>query len=156
MAPMAFVQPMPNTATRAERTVAGKTLRAKAPRTSHGEWASASDRPDPISLLEDSNRTRAPELVPIRYGRMPISPFTFLRGSAIVMASDLARTPISGIRVQICGDAHISNLGVFAIPDLFAQAIALFAEAYADQTERDHAALLTAIKEGRIKAEDDV
>ncbi len=76
--------------TRAERYAAGKALRAKAPRTSHGEWAATSDRPDPISLLEESNRTRVPELVPIRYGRMSISPFTFLRGSAIVMASDLA------------------------------------------------------------------
>ena len=106
-----------NMATRAERYAAGKALRAKAPRTSHGEWASASDRPDPISLLEESNRTRVPELVPIRYGRMSLSPFAFLRGSAIVMASDLAKTPISGIKVQICGDAHVSNFGVFATPE---------------------------------------
>ena len=63
------------------------------------------------------NRTRVPELVPIRYGRMSISPFTFLRGSAIVMASDLAKTPISGIKVQICGDAHVSNFGFFATPE---------------------------------------
>ena len=103
--------------TRAERYAAGKALRSNAPRTSHGEWASASDRPDPISLLEESNRTRVPELVPIRYGRMSISPFTFLRGSAIVMASDLAKTPISGIKVQICGDAHVSNFGGFASPE---------------------------------------
>jgi len=103
--------------TRTERYAAGKALRTKTPRTSHGEWASASDRPDPISLLEESNRTRVPELVPIRYGRMSISPFTFLRGSAIVMASDLARTPISGIKVQICGDAHVSNFGFFATPE---------------------------------------
>jgi len=103
--------------TRNERYAAGKALRAKAPRTSHGEWASASDRPDPISLLEESNRTRVPELVPIRYGRMSISPFTFLRGSAIVMASDLAKTPVSGIKVQICGDAHVSNFGGFATPE---------------------------------------
>ncbi len=102
---------------RAERYAAGKALRAKAPRTSHGEWATASDRPDPISLLEESNRTRVPELVPIRYGRMSISPFTFLRGSAIVMASDLAHTPISGIKLQICGDAHVSNFGGFATPE---------------------------------------
>lgn len=103
--------------TRAERYAAGKALRSKAPRTSHGEWASASDRPDPINLLEESNRTRVPELVPIRYGRMSISPFTFLRGSAIVMASDLAKTPVSGIKVQICGDAHMSNFGGFATPE---------------------------------------
>jgi len=103
--------------TRAERYAAGKALRTKTPRTSHGEWASASDRPDPISLLEESNRTRVPELVPIRYGRMSVSPFTFLRGSAIVMASDLAKTPVSGIKVQLCGDAHVSNFGGFATPE---------------------------------------
>jgi len=103
--------------TRAERYAAGKALCTKAPRTSHGEWTSASDRPDPISLLEESNRTRVQELVPIRYGRMSLSPFAFLRGSAIVMASDLAKTPISGIKVQICGDAHVSNFGFFATPE---------------------------------------
>ncbi len=103
--------------TRAERYAAGKALRTKTPRTSHGEWASASDRPDPISLLEESNLTRVPELVPIRYGRMSLSPFAFLRGSAVVMASDLAKTPISGIKVQICGDAHVSNFGFFATPE---------------------------------------
>ncbi len=103
--------------TRAERYAAGKALRANAPRTGHAEWASASDRPDPISLLKGSNRTRIPELVPIRYGRMSLSPFTFLRGSAIVMASDLAKTPVSGIKVQICGDAHLSNFGGFATPE---------------------------------------
>ncbi len=103
--------------TRAERYAAGKALRAKTPRTSHGEWAPASDRPDPIGLLEEQNRTRVPELVPIRYGRMSLSPFTFLRGSAVVMASDLAKTPVSGIKVQLCGDAHLSNFGIFATPE---------------------------------------
>jgi uncharacterized protein (DUF2252 family) len=103
--------------TRAERYAAGKALRAKVPRTSHGEWASASDRSDPISLLEEQNRTRVLELIPIRYGRMSISPFAFLRGAAAVMASDLAKTLVSGINVQICGDAHISNFGGFASPD---------------------------------------
>src|SRR2546426_9423383 len=103
--------------TRAERYAAGKALRSKAPRTSHGEWASASDRPDPISLLEESNHTRVPELVPIRYGRMSLSPFAFLRGSAVVMASDLAKTPISGIKVQICGDAPLSNFGFYGTPE---------------------------------------
>ncbi len=107
---------MPNGATRAERYAAGKALRARAPRASHGEWASAADRPDPIGLLEESNRTRVQELVPIRYGRMSLSPFAFLRGSAGVMASDLANTPVSGIKVQICGDAHLSNFGFFATP----------------------------------------
>ena len=104
-------------ATRAERYAAGKALRSKAPRTSHGEWVAASDRPEPISLLEESNRARVPELVPIRYGRMSLSPFAFLRGSAAVMANDLANTPVSGIQVQICGDAHLSNFGFFATPE---------------------------------------
>ena len=117
MATIEFIEPLPNTATRAQRYAAGKALRSKAPRTSHGEWASASDRPDPISLLEESNRTRVPDLVPIRYGRMSLSPFAYLRGSAVVMASDLAKTPISGIQVQLCGDAHLSNFGFFATPE---------------------------------------
>lgn len=103
--------------TRAERYAAGKALRSKAPRTSHGKWTPAADRPDPISLLEESNLTRVPELVPIRYGRMSLSPFAFLRGSAGVMASDLANTPVSGITVQVCGDAHLSNFGFFATPE---------------------------------------
>ena len=103
--------------TRAERYAAGKALRAKTPRNNHGEWAAASDRPDPISVLEEQNRTRLPELVPIRMGRMSLSPFAFLRGSAAVMASDLAKTPVSGIKVQLCGDAHICNFGGFASPE---------------------------------------
>ena len=117
MATIEFVEPMPNTATRAERYATGKALRSKAPRTSHGEWTSDSDRPDPISLLEESNRTRVPGLVAIRYGRMSLSPFAFLRGSAGIMAYDLANTPVSGIKVQICGDAHLSNFGFFATPE---------------------------------------
>jgi uncharacterized protein (DUF2252 family) len=103
--------------TRAERYAAGKALRARVPRNSHGEWAAASDRPDPISSLEEENRTRVPELVPIRFGRMSLSPFTFLRGSAGVMANDLAKTPVSGINAQLCGDAHMSNFGFFATPE---------------------------------------
>ena len=117
MSKIEFVEAMPNSATRAERYAAGKALRSKAPRTSHGEWSLAADRPDPISLLEESSRSRVQELVPIRYGRMSLSPFAFLRGSAIVMASDLAKTPISGIKVQICGDAHLSNFGFYATPE---------------------------------------
>jgi uncharacterized protein (DUF2252 family) len=103
--------------TRAERYAAGKVLRGKAPRTSHGEWAPDPDRPDPISLLEESNKTRLEQLVPIRYGRMSQSPFAFLRGSAGVMASDLAKTPVSGIQAQLCGDAHLSNFGAYASPE---------------------------------------
>jgi len=117
MTTIEHVEPLINTATRAERYAAGKALRARVSRASHGDWAAATDRPDPISLLEGSNRTRVQELVPIRYGRMSLSPFAFLRGSAGVMASDLANTPASGIRVQICGDAHLSNFGFFATPE---------------------------------------
>ncbi len=117
MTTIEHVEPLTNTATRAQRYSAGKALRARAPRTSHGNWAAASDRLDPISQLEESNRTRVPELVPIRYGRMSLSPFAFLRGSAGVMASDLANTPVSGIMMQICGDAHLSNFGFFATPE---------------------------------------
>src|SRR5260221_6462387 len=102
---------------RAERYTAGKALRARVPRTSHAEWAPDPERPDPISLLEESNSTRLEHLVPIRYGRMAMSPFAFLRGSAAVMASDLAKTPVSGIQAQLCGDAHLSNFGVYASPE---------------------------------------
>jgi uncharacterized protein (DUF2252 family) len=102
---------------RAERTAFGKALRSKAPRSSHAPWAPDSQRPDPISLLEESNTTRLEHLVPIRYGRMSQSPFAFLRGSAGVMASDLAKTPVSGIQAQLCGDAHLSNFGVYASPE---------------------------------------
>jgi uncharacterized protein (DUF2252 family) len=117
MSELEFVEAMPNTATRIERSAAGKALRSKAPRTSHGEWSASADRHDPISLLEESCRSRVQELVPIRYGRMSLSPFAFLRGSAVVMAADLAGTPISGIKVQICGDAHLSNFGFYATPE---------------------------------------
>jgi uncharacterized protein (DUF2252 family) len=87
------------------------------PRSAHGEWAPAPDRPDPIDLLEQQAETRVPELVPIRYGRMMVSPATFYRGAAIVMASDLAAGPLTGLRTQLCGDAHMSNFGGFASPD---------------------------------------
>jgi uncharacterized protein (DUF2252 family) len=104
-------------ATVAERADRGRRARAKVPRTSHGDWAPPEDRPDPIEILERQAKTRVPELVPIRYGRMLVSPFTFFRGSAAVMASDLASTPDSGLRAQLCGDAHLSNFGAFAAPD---------------------------------------
>ena len=103
--------------TQAERFAAGKALRKKAPRSSHGEWTPDPERPDPLSILEESNRGRLENLVPIRYGRMSLSPFAFLRGSAAVMASDLAKTPVSGIQAQLCGDAHLSNFGVYASPE---------------------------------------
>jgi uncharacterized protein (DUF2252 family) len=84
---------------------------------SHGRWEPATDRPDPIALLEEQAKTRVPGLVPIRYGRMLVSPFTFYRGAALIMASDLAATPVSGVSVQLCGDAHLSNFGLFGSPE---------------------------------------
>ncbi len=99
------------------RRDAGKALRKKVPRSSHAEWSPAADRLDPVSLLEEQNRTRLEYLVPLRFERMSASPFTFLRGTAVVMAADLAATPVSGIRVQLCGDAHLNNFGIFATPE---------------------------------------
>jgi uncharacterized protein (DUF2252 family) len=101
----------------ASRLAAGKALRKQVPRRSHAEWSPATDRPDPVSLLEEQNRSRLEYLVPLRFERMSVSPFTFLRGTAIVMAVDLAATPVSGIRVQMCGDAHLNNFGIFATPE---------------------------------------
>ena len=89
----------------------------RVPRRSHEGWEPSSDRPDPVALLESQAATRVPELVPIRYGRMLVSPFTFYRGAALIMASDLSTTADSGLRVQACGDAHLSNFGVFASPE---------------------------------------
>jgi uncharacterized protein (DUF2252 family) len=100
-----------------ERAAAGKAARTKASRSSHGEWEPAPGRRDPVSILEEQARSRVPELVPIRHGRMAVSPFTFYRGAAAVMAADLAATPATGLRVQLCGDAHLTNFGVFAAPD---------------------------------------
>ena len=102
---------------RDERYAAGKALRISVPRSSHAEWAPDPKRPDPISILEEANETRLQHLVPIRFGRMSLSPFAFYRGSADIMANDLAKTPVSGIQAQICGDAHLSNFGVYAAPD---------------------------------------
>ena len=106
-----------NLTTRAERYAAGKALRNEASRSSHAEWAPDSERPDPIRILEDANKTRLQNLVPIRFGRMSMSAFAFYRGTADIMAYDLSKTPVSGIQAQICGDAHISNFGVFASPE---------------------------------------
>ena len=95
----------------------GKAARNDTPRSSHGRWVPTSNRPDPVALLEEQGVSRVPELVPLRYGRMMVSPFTFYRGGALIMASDLAATPRSGLYAQICGDAHLSNFGVFASPE---------------------------------------
>jgi uncharacterized protein (DUF2252 family) len=102
---------------RVERYAAGKALRASVSRSSHAEWSPDPERPDPISLLEEANKTRLEHLVPIRFGRMSMSPFAFYRGTADIMAYDLAKTPVSGIQAQLCGDAHLSNFGVFASPE---------------------------------------
>jgi hypothetical protein len=100
-----------------ERQARGLAARKQAPRSSHGRWEPAADRPDPVALLEAQAVTRVPELVPVRYGRMLVSPFTFYRGAAAIMAADLAPSPASGITVQLCGDAHLSNFGVFGTPE---------------------------------------
>ena len=93
--------------TPAERAERGKTARAEVPRESHAEFDPPSDRPDPLGLLEEQAEAQVPELVPIRWGRMMASPFTYYRGAALPMASDLATTPVSGLAVQACGDAHL-------------------------------------------------
>ena len=100
-----------------ERAARGKAARAEVPRRSHAEWEPPPHRPDPVDLLEEQAQTRVPELVPIRYGRMLVSPFTFYRGAAYLMASDLSGGPRTGLHAQLCGDAHLSNFGAFAAPD---------------------------------------
>ena len=100
-----------------ERTARGKAARGEVPRSVHAGWEPPPDRHDPVELLEEQAATRVPELVPIRYGRMLVSPFTFFRGAAYPMASDLAGLPRTGLDVQLCGDAHLSNFGGFAAPD---------------------------------------
>jgi uncharacterized protein (DUF2252 family) len=100
-----------------ERAAAGRAARSVARRSSHAEWAAPAHRADPVAIIEAQDARRVPELVPIRHGRMAASPFTFYRGAAAVMAADLATTPVSGFRVQACGDAHLSNFGAFAAPD---------------------------------------
>jgi uncharacterized protein (DUF2252 family) len=100
-----------------QRVARGRTARKDAPRSSHGRWEPAADRPDPVALLEEQAATRVPQLIPIRYGRMLVSPFTFYRGGALIMATDLAATPVSGVTVQLCGDAHLSNFGLFGSPE---------------------------------------
>src|SRR5262250_3195978 len=95
----------------------GKSLRKKCPRKSHAVWKLPHNRRDPVRLLEESNKGRIPQLIPIRHGRMMQTPFTFYRGAALNMAADLASTPATGLRVQACGDAHLLNFGVFATPE---------------------------------------
>ena len=103
--------------TTAERKSRGRAARKSAPLAAHADWAPGDGRPDPIALLAEQAKTRVPELVPIRYGRMLVSPFAFYRGAAVIMAHDLASTPRSGLDAQLCGDAHVSNFGIFASPE---------------------------------------
>ncbi len=100
-----------------DRKVRGWEARDRTSPSSHAKWRPAADRPDPVGLLEEQNVTREPDLVPVRHGRMMVSPFTFYRGAAKIMAADLAGTPVAGIEAQLCGDAHLSNFGLFASPE---------------------------------------
>src|SRR4051812_11966836 len=101
----------------AERVARGRAARKEVPRSLHAHFEPSEVRADPVELLERQAQSRVPELVPIRYGRMLVSPFTFYRGAAMIMAHDLAATPRSGLTVQCCGDAHLSNFGAFASPE---------------------------------------
>ncbi|HEX9068220.1 MAG TPA: DUF2252 domain-containing protein [Ktedonobacterales bacterium] len=109
-----FRQPSPSLR---ERLAAGKAQRAAAPRSSHSAWSPPANRADPLAVLRKGDARRIPELVPIRYGRMLSSPFAFLRGAAAIMAGDLATMPVSGLRVQAAGDAHLANFGIYATPE---------------------------------------
>jgi uncharacterized protein (DUF2252 family) len=100
-----------------DRKAKGLEARDRVPLSSHIRWKPAADRPDPVALLEKQDFTREPDLVPVRHGRMMVSPFTFYRGAAAVMAADLAGTPVAGLEAQLCGDAHLSNFGAFASPE---------------------------------------
>src|ERR1700722_4333586 len=107
---------MPDTHRDRERRT-GRRRRTVVPRSSHGGWVAPADRPDPIALLDAENVGRVPALVPVRWGRMLESPFAFMRGAAGLMAADLGTTPSTGVHVQLCGDAHMANFGVFASPE---------------------------------------
>ena len=111
------VRARPRHPSAADRRELGKAARAAVPRSRHGRWEPHPSRPDPIELLQEQASTRLPELIPIRYGRMLVSPFTFYRGAACVMAWDLAQEPRTALKAQLCGDAHLSNFGTFAGPD---------------------------------------
>ena len=108
---------LPVQATPDERAANGRAARSLASRSAQATWQPPADRADPVRILRAQEATRVPELVPIRHGRMLVSPFTFYRGAAAVMAADLAATPTAGLRVQLCGDAHLSNFGGFASPE---------------------------------------
>jgi uncharacterized protein (DUF2252 family) len=100
-----------------ERQAKGRQASEQTPPSSHSGWHPAADRPDPVALLEEQDLTREQDLVPVRHGRMMVSPFTFYRGGAKIMAADLKDTPVAGLNAQLCGDAHLSNFGLFASPE---------------------------------------
>ncbi len=100
-----------------DRKARGLEARDRTSPSSHTKWRPAADRPDPVGLLEEQDTTREPDLVPVRHGRMMVSPFTFYRGAAKIMAADLKDTPVAGLEAQLCGDAHLSNFGLFASPE---------------------------------------
>ena len=100
-----------------ERFAAGRDVREAVPIADHAGWTAPADRPDPVAILQEQAESRVPELVPIRYGRMLVSPFTFYRGGAAIMAWDLSRTATTDLRAQVCGDAHLLNFGMYAAPD---------------------------------------
>jgi uncharacterized protein (DUF2252 family) len=136
-----------------DRKARGKSSRGEAALSSHTGWKPADDRPDPVSLLEEQNTSREQDLVPVRHGRMMVSPFTFYRGAAKIMAADLRTTPKAGLNAQLCGDAHLSNFGMFGSPErtlLFD--VNDFSERYADQNDRDFEAFVNAVRSGRLEA----
>ena len=100
-----------------ERRTKGRAAREECALSGHAGWTPPSNRPDPVALLEEQNVTREADLIPVRHGRMAVSPFTFYRGAAKIMAADLKDTPTAGLDVQLCGDAHLSNFGLFASPE---------------------------------------
>jgi uncharacterized protein (DUF2252 family) len=111
------IKSLTNHGSRVERYALGKQLRTACPRSSHETWKVPPNRPDPVDLILESDKGRIPKLIPLRHGRMAMSPFTFYRGAALNMAADLALTPVSGMHVQACGDAHLCNFGGFATPE---------------------------------------
>ncbi len=115
-APVHWLEP-PDSRELVDRLAAGKAARLHAPRSAHAHWKPAADRFDPIDVLQADDATRLSSLLPVRYARMLPSPFTFYRGAAAIMARDLAQTPVSGIRTQICGDCHLLNFGAFGTPE---------------------------------------
>jgi hypothetical protein len=100
-----------------DRKARGLEARDRTALSGHAKWRPAADRPDPVGLLTEQDTTREPDLVPVRHGRMMVSPFTFYRGAAKIMAADLKDTPVAGLQTQLCGDAHLSNFGLFASPE---------------------------------------